>query len=105
MYKYGFFQSDEVVFEWDEGKEKINFEKHGINFSTAMESFEDPHGIAFSDEKHSSESEQRFYWVGKPKGKDFVVTTWYTTRNVSVRIIGCAQLRKFRRLYENTKIK
>jgi len=103
MHKYGLFQTEQVVFEWDEDKEKINFEKHGIDFSEAMESFEDLHGFAFPDEKHSSENEKRFYWVGIARRA--VLTTWYTRRNGRVRIIGSANLRKFRRLYENTKTK
>lgn len=103
MHKYGYLQNDEVIFEWDEDKEKINFDKHGIDFSEAMEAFEDLRGFAFPDQKHSSENEKRFYWVGKVKG--VVLTTWYTRRGGRVRIIGSAELRKFRRLYENSKTK
>jgi uncharacterized DUF497 family protein len=67
-------------FEWDALKEIAN--------------------IQLVDKKHSDD-EGRFYWVGKTStGK--VLTTWLTRRSKKVRIIGCAEWRKFRRLYYET---
>ena len=42
-------------FEWDEGKEKINFQKHGIHFKTAAKIFLDPHRLVREDIEHPSE--------------------------------------------------
>jgi uncharacterized protein len=92
-----------VEFEWDIDKEKQNLKKHGVSFSDAMECFYDPDGLLFEDLRHSK-SEKRWYWVGKAKSKT-ILTVWFTKRGESIRIIGCANWRKFRRLYETTKIK
>jgi uncharacterized DUF497 family protein len=84
-------------FEWDYSKDFENQEKHGISFAEAIETFFDPLGIVIEDTKHSS-SEERFYWVGKSEsGK--VLTTRFTRRGDKIRIIGCAEWRKFRRIY------
>jgi len=93
-----------VEFEWDYSKEKINVAKHGYNFADAIEAFQDPDGISFEDSKHSAD-EVRFFWVGKTKNNN-ILTVWYTRRRNKIRIIGCAEWRKFRSLYyEATKFK
>ena len=90
--------------EWDLSKEQANIKKHGHTFSEAIEAFQDPHGIQLVDESHSSQ-EDRYYWVGKvSSGK--VLTVRFARRGDKVRIIGCAEWRKFRSFYnEATKIK
>lgn len=92
-----------MEFEWDLIKEQENLKKHGFTFLDAVECFYDPNGLQFFDLKHS-ESEKRWYWVGKSKQKA-VLTIWFTTRDSKIRIIGCAKWRKFRKLYETAKIK
>ena len=92
------------VFEWELSKEVENIRKHKLFFAEAVESFLDPAGFLLVDEKHST-GEKRFYWIGKiSTGR--VLTTWFTKRASKIRIIGCAEWRKFRRLYhETTKTK
>jgi len=90
-----------VEFEWDAFKEVVNFRKHGIPFALAVETFFDPNGFQMVDRKHS-DREQRFYWVGK-SSSGRVLTTWFARRGNAIRIIGCAEWRKFRRLYETTQ--
>lgn len=93
-----------MEFEWDDEKEKINLQKHKISFLEAIDTFFDPDGIQLLDEAHS-ESEKRFYWVGKTTSGR-ILTTYFTKRGNNIRIIGCAEWRKFRRLYyETTEIK
>lgn len=102
MYKYG---SIELEFEWDASKEKSNFGKHRIYFLEAVETFFDPDGFQMLDANHSMHNEIRYFWVGKSKS-DRILTTWFTRRGNIIRIIGCAQWRKFRRIYyETAKIK
>lgn len=93
-----------MEFEWDAKKEKENLRKHKVSFLEAVESFSDPNGFALIDERHSS-TEKRFYWVGKiSSGK--VLTTRFTRRVGKIRIIGSAEWREFRRMYnEKTKLK
>ncbi len=92
----------EFEFEWDLVKEIDNINKHNCTFIESVESFADPHGIQLLDVKHS-DLETRFYWIGKTSS-DRILTTWFTKRDRKIRIIGSAEWRKFRRLYETTKI-
>ncbi len=93
-----------MEFEWDLAKEQANIRKHGHTFSEAVEAFQDPKGAQLVDRKHS-DHENRFFWVGKvSSGK--ILTVWFTRRGNRVRIIGCAEWRKFRSFYyEAAKIK
>ncbi len=92
MYKYG-----TIVFEWNEKKSLQNFEKHGVSFIEALSCFKDKDGFSLKDIKHS-QSEDRAYWVGcSNKGR--ILTTYYTERAGTFRLIGSAEWRKFRRIY------
>jgi len=86
------------IFEWDLNKEIKNYAKHGCTFGEAKEIFYDPHVIHLEDPLHSSE-ENRYYAVGKTEsGK--VITVRYTFRKKTIRIIGAAFWRKWRKYYE-----
>ena len=89
-----------MEFEWDAGKELTNIRKHKVAFAEAVETFFDPKGFQMVDRKHSK-GEPRFYWVGK-SSQGRVLTTWFTRRGSVVRIIGSAEWRQFRRLYDET---
>jgi uncharacterized protein len=71
--------------------------KHGVSFAESVDTFFDPKGIQLTDESHS-ELEKRFYWIGK-SNSGRILTTYFTQRGDKVRIIGCAEWRKFRRIY------
>ncbi len=89
-----------MEFEWDLSKEVANLGKHGVSFLEAVETFHDPKGFQLRDSKHSLK-EPRLYWVGRSRtGK--VLTVRFTYRGNAIRIIGCAQWRKFRRYYDET---
>jgi uncharacterized DUF497 family protein len=103
MHKYENLFVFENNFEWDLLKEQENELKHGVTFLAAVETFDDPDGIKIIDQRHSWE-EVRFHWIGKTK-EEKILTTWFTKRGSRIRIIGSAELRKFRRLYENSKTK
>ena len=55
-------------FVWDREKELANIKKHGVDFETAVQAFKDIHRKINIDEKHAKE-EDRFFCVGKVKGK------------------------------------
>jgi uncharacterized DUF497 family protein len=55
-----------MVFEWDEDKNIINYQKHGIWFEEAQTIWSDPTSLEFYDSEHS-ESEDRFIRVGREK--------------------------------------
>ena len=42
-----------LQFEWDEEKNRINREKHGISFETALYVFQDEYFIEMYDFEHS----------------------------------------------------
>ena len=86
-----------MEFEWDANKEEANIKKHGVTFGESVDTFFDPNGIQLTDKSHSS-IEKRFYWVGKSKSGR-ILTTYFTQRDSTIRIIGCAEWRKFRRIY------
>jgi uncharacterized DUF497 family protein len=89
-----------VEFEWDALKELTNIRKHRVTFAEAVETFFDPKGFQMVDKKHSR-SESRFYWVGQ-SSQERILTTWFTKRGSVIRIIGSAEWRQFRRLYNET---
>ncbi|CAI4031360.1 BrnT family toxin [Nitrospira tepida] len=91
-----------MEFEWDLSKELRNIRKHGVTFSEAVESFLDKKGFQLVDAKHSVK-EKRLFWVGQTStGR--LITTRFTMRGSRIRLIGSAEWRKFRRLYdERTK--
>lgn len=92
-----------MEFEWDLEKEQLNIQKHGCTFSEALESFKDPNGVQLVDTKHSPR-EKRYYWVGRSSGGR-ILTTRFTLRGKQIRIIGCAEWREMRKLYEKTQAK
>lgn len=63
-----------MIFEWDEEKNKINMEKHGIDFDTAMLVFNDLQRIEIYDIEHSLE-EDRYNTIGMVNDVLFVVYT------------------------------
>ena len=87
-----------MKFVWDAAKETTNRHRHGVAFSEAVAAFDDPARIILPDVKHSM-GEPRFYCIGQVDGR--VITVRFTLRGESIRIIGAAHWRYFRKLYEN----
>jgi uncharacterized DUF497 family protein len=54
---------NQLRFEWDKEKERINIRKHGISFEEARMVFYDEKAIQFFDPDHS-EDEDRFLLLG-----------------------------------------
>ena len=88
----------EPVFKWDDEKDALNREKHGVSFSQASEALFDPFNITLADPDHSVE-EERFLLLGFASGKVLVIS--FVERNGVIRIISCRKANgKERRLYE-----
>lgn len=85
-----------MEFEWDEQKNRLNQEKHGISFEVAQRAFSDLNRIIIRDDDHSRE-EQRFFCLGKIEQK--VVTVRFTVRPGRIRIFGAGFWRKGRKRY------
>ena len=88
-----------MEFEWDENKNRLNIEKHGIDFIDAAGMINDGHAfIGLS----SYENEQRFIATGPIEGR--YITVVYTMRCETTRIISARAARKKERLeYEKER--
>jgi uncharacterized DUF497 family protein len=88
-------------FEWDEVKNRLNFEKHKISFDTARLVFDDPYARSIQD--RVVEGEERWQTVGMIKG--LIVLVAHTYREESeeevIRIISARKATPAeRRIYE-----
>lgn len=85
-------------FEWDVEKDLINRNKHGVSFITAQYAFADPNRIILEDLTHSTESEKRYFCLGKIE--EGILTVRFTYRAHRIRIFGAGYWRKGRQIYE-----
>ena len=89
--------TERVLFEWDEVKNILNEDKHGVSFEEAQMAFADPHRIIAADLAHSDD-EQRFFCFAKVN--DDVLTVRFTYRGPVIRIFGAGYWRIGRKAYE-----
>jgi uncharacterized DUF497 family protein len=75
---------NDLSFEWDDEKNKLNQEKHGISFEVARFVFNDPGKVILPDLFHSGD-EERWIAIGMVNKALFVV---YTERGKSIRLIS-----------------
>jgi hypothetical protein len=87
-----------MTFEWDQEKNMINFEKHGIYFDHAQYAFGDSKRVIRFDVKHSDNEEKRYFCFGRVD--DRIVTVRFTLRNDNIRIFGAGYWREGKEIYE-----
>ena len=87
----------EPHFEWDENKDRINQETHGVSFSNAQLAFLDRNRVILEDVKHSF-NESRYYCLGQVDGG--TLTVRFTYRFDKIRIFGAGYWRKGKKIYE-----
>lgn len=78
-------------FEWDENKNRLNINKHGISFQLAAQVFLDKNHLEFEDTLHSSRDETRSIAIGQVHKVLFVV---YTERLENIRLISARRATK-----------
>jgi hypothetical protein len=61
-----------MKFEWDAEKERINIQKHGINFEQASYVFSDPFALNKYDDEHSYD-EDRWVILGQSLNEVIIV--------------------------------
>jgi uncharacterized DUF497 family protein len=83
--------------EWDEQKERVNLEVHGVSFATAQRAFEDPRRVLIRDLAHER-GEKRFFCLGVVDGR--VLTVRFSYRRKRIRIFGAGYWRQGRKRYE-----
>lgn len=84
-------------FEWDSGKDRANWRKHGVDFATAQLAFGDRRRVIAEDTAHSS-GEKRYFCFGRV-GLG-VLTVRFTYRAHVIRIYGAGYWRKGKRIYD-----
>ena len=78
-------------FDWDENKNRINLEKHGITFEEASTVFFDDRAIIFDDPEHSID-EDRFLLLGMSEtAKVCIVCHCSRESDTVIRIISARQ--------------
>lgn len=84
-----------MKFEWDENKNEINIEKHGISFKEAETIFYDSHW-KITDESHTNidATEDRFYAIGKSLFKNLLVVCYCERENDIIRIYSARVAKK-----------
>lgn len=82
----------------DADKDISNQKKHGIPFIVAQYAFADPNRVILEDITHSTESEERYFCLGKVG--EGILTVRFTYRERRIRIFGAGYWRKGRRIYE-----
>lgn len=83
-----------MQFEWDEAKNAINIEKHGIDFADVHLVFGAP--ILIQLDERQEYGEER--WIGIGLLAHFVIVVVYVERNVDViRIISARNANKYER--------
>ena len=87
---------NEMIFEWDDEKNRINLRKHGVDFKDAAQVFFDDNRIEWFDEEHS-DYEDRWQVIGMVNEILFVI---YTERGENIRLISARKAKpKERRIY------
>jgi uncharacterized DUF497 family protein len=88
-----------MEFEWDARKAAANRRKHGIDFTEATTTFEDPLSVTISDPDHSFD-EQRLLLLGVSSQHRLLVVA-HCERVEVIRIISARHATRYeRRIYE-----
>ncbi|BAY15331.1 hypothetical protein NIES21_11470 [Anabaenopsis circularis NIES-21] len=79
---------NQLLFEWDNEKNKINQKKHGVSFEEAKSVFYDDNAIEFWDEDHS-DAEDRFLLLGRSsKMRILLIVHCFREQESIIRIIS-----------------
>ncbi len=85
---------ENIKFEWDENKNRINQTKHKISFEEAQTVFYDEEALVIDDPDHSEE-EERFIILGlSNRANLLVVCHCYRVSDTVVRIISARKASK-----------
>ncbi len=85
---------EELRFEWDENKNKINQEKHNVSFEEAKSVFYDEEALIIHDPEHSLQ-EDRFIILGMSiKANLLLVCHCYRESESVIRIISARKATK-----------
>jgi hypothetical protein len=87
-------------FDWDGGNIEKNWQKHQVSPAECEQIFFN-HPLVIQDDMQHSDTEKRFYALGKTDMKRFLFIA-FTVRNNLIRVISARDMsRKERRLFGN----
>ena len=89
---------DNLIFEWDEEKEAVNFSKHGIHFKTAVKAFLDPNKRIRYDAEHTVE--ERYNVLGRVRRVLFIVIALKNGNRLRIISARLATARERKRYYD-----
>ena len=88
-----------IRFEWDENKNRVNKDKHGVTFDEAKTVFFDTEALVIDDPAHS-EDEEHFIILGLSKIANLlVVCHCYRETETVIRIISARKATKTENKY------
>ncbi|MBQ4514818.1 MAG: BrnT family toxin [Anaerolineaceae bacterium] len=90
------------LYEWDDKKNRINIQKHGISFEEAATAFEDPNALTLPDEKHSID-EDRFWLIGFSSRANLLIVSHCFREGQVIRIISARKAEKIEKLVYNIR--
>ena len=84
----------DIIFKWNNKKNKNNFKKHGVSFEEAKSVFYDENAIEFYDINHSK-NEDRFLLLGlSSRLRVLLVCHYFKEKNSIIRIISARKATK-----------
>ncbi|NMN01365.1 Ribonuclease toxin, BrnT, of type II toxin-antitoxin system [Bifidobacterium sp. DSM 109958] len=87
---------DELHFEWDDAKARINVSKHGVTFQEAATAFLDPYARVIDDPEHSDMTEERLILMGiSTKARLLVVVHCQRETRNTIWIISARKASKY----------
>ena len=89
-------------FEWDENKNGVNKDKHGVSFKEAINLWQITHVVVPTSVKYKL-PESRELIIGKIQ--DQIFSCVYTIRRGKIRIISCRKAREHEKRIYYEKIK
>lgn len=81
-------------FEWDENKNQINQQKHGISFEESETVFYDEEALVEYDEFHST-TEDRFRIIGRSENGNILLVVHCIRDETVIRIISSRKATAF----------
>jgi uncharacterized protein len=75
-----------VEFTWDERKNRVNQQKHGVSFETAILVFDDPYHLTRQDRE--VEGEARWQTLGMVKGVHVLLVAHTVSENEEIRMLS-----------------
>lgn len=85
---------NEIRFEWDPIKAKLNIAKHGITFEEASTVFNDEFGILFDDPDHSEDEDRSILLGFSANAKMLIVCHCIRGEDNIIRIISARKATK-----------